>query len=393
MIYDFDILVDRKGTNCEKYDGCNRIFGTEDLLPMWVADMDFETPSFIIEALENRLKHHVLGYSLRPDSYYEAIRGWLNRRWRWQVDKQWIEFTPGTVCAVSFAIQAFTSEGDGVVIQTPVYGPFAWVTEGNNRRIERNQLKYQPDGRAVIDFEDLEEKLSRSKLFILCNPHNPTGRVYTQEELTRIAELCKKYDVIVVADEIHCDLVQKPYRHIHFASLSEDAAQRSVTIISPAKSFNVPGLSSSVVIIPSETQRARFSQIAEAVHVGQGNIFGTIAIEQAFTHGDQWIDQLNEYIGGNIDFVLKFLAEKMPSVKCYRPEAMYLMWLDFSAWGMTHNELCDFMLKEARIGTTEGRFFGIEGEGCMRINVAAPRVTIEKAMNQLYEASLKLGNL
>jgi cystathionine beta-lyase len=166
-----------------------------------------------------------------------------------------------------------------------------------------------------------------------------------------------------------------------------------VTIISPAKSFNVPGLSSSVVIIPSETQRARFSQIAEAVHVGQGNIFGTIAIEQAFTHGDQWIDQLNEYIGGNIDFVLKFLAEKIPSVKCYRPEAMYLMWLDFSAWGMTHNELCDFMLKEARIGTTEGRFFGIEGEGCMRINVAAPRVTIEKAMNQLYEASLKLKNL
>ncbi len=393
MTYDFERLVERRGTNCEKYDGCFRIFGTEELLPMWVADMDFETPSFIIEAMEDRLKHHVLGYSLRPDSYYNAVQGWLARRWQWQVDKQWIEFTPGTVCAVSLAIQAFTSEGDGVVIQTPVYGPFSWVIEGNGRRVERNRMKYLPDGRAEIDFDDLEVRLSRSKMFILCNPHNPTGRVYTQEELARIAELCKKYDVIVVADEIHCDLVQKPYRHIHFASLDEDASHRSVTIISPAKSFNVAGLSSSVVIVPDAAMRERFHQAEEAIHVGQGNIFGTIAIEQAFTHGDEWVDQLNDYIGGNIDFILKFLAEKIPSVKCYRPEAMYLIWLDFTEWGMTHKELCDFMLNAARIGMTEGRFFGVEGEGYMRMNVAAPRSVIEQAMNQLYEASLQLKNL
>lgn len=387
MIYDFDCVIERCGTNCEKYDSLSRIFGTDDLLPLWVADMDFETPKFIIDALSERLNHKVLGYSYRPDSFFSAIQGWLKRRWDWDIDTSWVEFTPGTVCAVALAIRAFTSVGDGVVIQTPVYGPFSWVINGNNRHVECNSLKYESNGRAVIDFEDLEEKLSRSKMFILCNPHNPTGRVYTRDELVRIAELCRKYNIIVIADEIHCDLIQKPYRHIHFASLDEDAAQRSITVSSAAKSFNIAGLSTTAVIIPNQKLREAFNQESEAIHIGQGNIFGTIAMEVAYTHGDEWVDNLNDYIGGNINFVMDFLAKKLPEVKCYAPEAMYLMWLDFRSWGLDHDQLCKFMVDKAHLGMSQGRFFGVEGEQFMRINVAAPRVIIEQAMNQLYEAA------
>lgn len=390
MNYDFDRVVERCGTNCEKYDSLKRIFGTEDLVPLWVADMDFETPEFIIDALKRRLDHHILGYSYRPDGFYNAIKGWLKRRWNWDVETSWIQFTPGTVCAVSLAIRAFSSEGDGVVIQTPVYGPFSWVIEGNRRRVECNPLKYESNGRAVIDFEDLEEKLSRSKIFILCNPHNPTGRVYTRNELERIAMLCLKYNIIVIADEIHCDLIQEPYRHIHFASLGDDAARRSITVSSPAKSFNIAGLSTTAVIIPDQKLRQEFHCEEESIHIDQGNIFGTIAMEMAYTYGDQWVDSLNDYIKGNIDYVVGFLADKMPDVKCYPPEAMYLMWLDFREWGLEHKELCKFMVEKARLGMSEGRFFGAEGEGFMRINVAAPRVIIERAMTQLYEASLLL---
>lgn len=388
MKYNFDAVINRCGTSCEKYDRREEIFGTTDVIPLWVADMDFETPPFIMDAVRERANHNFMGYSFRGDSYHKAITSWLERRSGWRVDPSEIIFTPGSIVAMSFAINAFTKLGDKIVIQPPVYGPFNWITECNGRCLERNELKIdEVTGRAEIDFEDLDKKLSVSKMLLFCSPHNPTGRVFTKQELEKIAALCIKHDVIIVSDEVHCDVVYKPHQHIHISSLSEEVAARCVTMISGAKSFNIAGLSTTAVIIPNKELRDKFSCSAHRVHVEQGNMFGTVALEAAFTHGDEWLDELMEYLDGTIDYILRFIAEKMPEVKCYRPESTYMMWLDFRAWGMPHSELCDFMVNKAKIGFTEGEFFGKEGSGYMRMNIASPRSIIEKAMEQLYAAS------
>ncbi|HIS34327.1 MAG TPA: PatB family C-S lyase [Candidatus Avirikenella pullistercoris] len=385
MKYNFDEIIDRNGTVCEKYDHTEAIFGTRDILPLWIADTDFRTPSFIINALKERLEHPIFGYSFRCNYYYEAVRSWLFRRNGWNVSLDWLDFTPGVVCGLSYGIKSFTEEGDKIVIQPPVYPPFARTIKANKRVVVNNPLKII-DGRYEIDFEDLDQKLEGAKLFILCNPHNPTGRVFTKEELLRIGNLCLKHGVYIVSDEIHSDLILKPNRHIHIASLSEEIANITLTYVAPSKTFNIAGFSTAVAIIPNPELHEMYRNCANQIHVDQGNIFGAVALRAAYNNGDEWLDCCMEYIRTNIEYVLDFLRTNTPKIKCIPPEATFLLWLDFSELGMTHADLQQFLIQKAKLGLNSGTDFGEEGECHMRINVGSPRSVIEQAMHQLKTA-------
>lgn len=390
MRYNFDEIIDRRGTFCEKFDRNKEIFGREDVIPMWIADMEFATPRPVLEAIQRRAEHPVFGYSYRCDSYFNSIINWVERRAGWKVERKWIDFSPGIVSGIVFAIRAFTKEGDKIVIQPPVYHPFARQIKLNNRVVVNNPLALRND-RFEIDFEDLDLKLKGAKMFLMSNPHNPSGRVYTREELMRIGELCVKHDVLIVSDEIHSDLIYKPFKHTHIASISDAFAQRTITYIAPSKTFNIAGFSTSVVITPNDSIRRQLQHEFDKLHADQGNIFGTVALEAAYNHGDEWLDQLNEYIAGNIDYVLGFLRDKMPSVKCIRPEGTYLMWLDFGEWPMSHEEIYEFLIQEAALGLNEGSMFGEQGRGWMRMNVGTQRAIVVQAMKQLYDAYLRKG--
>ena len=391
MKYDFDRLVSREGTKCEKFDRREEIFGRKDVIPMWVADMDFVAPVEVQEAIARRAAHPVYGYSYRSDSYFDAIAGWVERHGGWRVRREWMDFTPGVVSGIVFALRAFTGEGDGVVIQPPVYHPFARQIRANGRRVIDNPLRIDGQGRFRIDFDDLDRKLSDAKVFLMSNPHNPSGRVYTQEELTRIGELCIRHDVLILADEIHSDLIYKPYRHIHIASLSEALARRTVSFFAPSKTFNLAGLSTSVVVTPDDSLRRRLRAEFDKLHADQGNIFGAVALEAAYTHGDEWLEQLLDYLSGNVDYVVRFLREHLPSVRCVPPEGTYLLWLDFGRWPMSHEEIYRFLVEEAGIGPNEGAMFGEQGRGWMRLNIASPRQVVERAMRQLLAAAAARG--
>ncbi len=390
MLYDFDRVIDRAGTGCEKVDNCPQVFGCGDLLPLWIADMDFATPDFVLDAIRRRLDHPVLGYTFRGPGFFEAATGWLARRGGWNVRPEWIDYSPGVVAGLAFALQTVTAEGDGVVIQPPVYPPFARVIKLNNRRVVDNPLVWN-GSTYTIDFDDLDRKLATAKAFLMCNPHNPTGRVYTRKELQRIGELCVKHNVYIVSDEIHSDLVQKPYQHIHIASLGGEIAARTITLVAPSKTFNIAGLSTALAITSDDTLRRRFRHTCSKLHLDQGNIFGTVALEAAYRQGDEWLDQMNAYTGGNLDYVVDFLHKNIPSIGCYRPESTYLLWLDFRAWGMSQEELCRFMTGQACLGLNDGEHFGAEGVGFMRLNVASPRSVMEEAMARLLRACKARG--
>ena len=324
MSYNFDTIPNRRGTNCEKYDYLNEIFGRDDLIPLWIADMDFEAMPELREAIIQRANHPVYGSGFRGDEYHNAIIGWIERHAGWRVRREWIEFTPGVVSGFTFAMRALTQVGDGVLIQTPVYHPFARMINANNRRVVCNQLKLL-NSRYEIDFEDMDSKLAECKVFVLCSPHNPVGRVFTPEELLRMGELCRKHNVVIVSDEIHADLVFPNVKHTHIAQLSDDLANRTITLIAPSKTFNVAGLSTSVVIIPNDTLRRRFFVEFNKIHIDQGNIFGTVALTTAYTYGDKWLKECMEYVKGNYEFVKEFLAKHIPSVKVCEMEATYLL--------------------------------------------------------------------
>ncbi len=385
MTYDFDRIAEREGTNCEKYDHRAEVFGRGDVIPLWVADMDFEAPPFVVEAMRRRLEHPVFGYTFRGDTFHDAVTAWIARRNGWTVEREWIDFTPGVVAGFTFAIRALTDQGDGVVIQPPVYPPFAQVVKANGRKVVDNPLKLN-GGRYEIDFDDLDRKLAGARVLLFCNPHNPTGRVFSREELIRVGELCERHGVAVISDEIHSDLIQKPYRHTHLASLSPWLAEHTVTFVAPSKTFNLAGLSTSVAITPGDALRRRLRAELDRLHVAQGNVFGTVALEAAYTYGDEWLDQLNAYIGGNKDYVADFLACNLPSVGTFPLEGTYLMWLDFRQWGMTQKELSDFLVNEAYLGLNDGAYFGSEGQGFMRLNLGTSRRVIAAAMKQLKEA-------
>ncbi|WP_298063369.1 PatB family C-S lyase [uncultured Rikenella sp.] len=390
--YDFDTYIDRIGTDCEKYEDLLPVFGTDQVIPLWLADMDFATPDFVVEAMERRMKHPIFGYTFRPQCYFDAIRGWVMRHSGWDIETSWIAFSPGVVAGVTFGMLSCTKEGDGVVIQPPVYHPFGNTIRANRRTVLNNPLVQDPQtGEYRIDFEDLDKKLAQAKAFILCNPHNPTGRVFTREELLRMGELCRKHDVTIISDEIHCDFIFRPHEHLHIASLSDDLANRTVTLIAPSKSFNVAGFSTAVAIVPNAERRAAYQAEVDKIHIENGNIFGSVALKTAYEQGDEWMVQVVDYLQGNIDFVYDFMTANIPSVGCYKPEATFLMWLDFRGWGMSQAELNHFLVYEAGLGLGDGSIYGVEGTGFQRLNVGTPRSVLQRALNQLLEAVRKRG--
>ncbi|MCW0483230.1 MalY/PatB family protein [Gaoshiqia sediminis] len=382
MKYNFDEQVPREGTNSLKYDARLNFFGKEDVLPLWVADMDFKTPDFIINAIKERLNHEILGYTFRPDSYYEAIIHWMKERHGWTVEKEWISFSPGVVAGLTLAIETFSNPGDEVVVQPPVYFPFFDSVKSTGRQLLENPLTLV-DGRYTFDLDDLERKITpKTKLLLLCNPQNPGGMVWTKGELTALASLCMKHKILIISDEIHSDLIFEGHKHIPLPTLSDEIAQNCVVCMAPSKTFNVAGLTTSFVIIPNKRHFARYERTLRIPHLHMGNIFGTVALEAAYKHGADWVDQLVVYLEENYRFLETWLKENLPQVVPMKPEATYLAWLDFSALVMADDELNSKLL-EAGVGMNRGVQFGTGGAGYMRINLGCTRAMLQQALERM----------
>lgn len=386
MKYNFDERYKRQGTSCVKWDFSETYFQAKDLLPMWVADMDFKTPPFIIDAVKKRAEHEIYGYTVRPDSYYTSIIDWIGKKHQWKIEKDWIIFSPGIVPAVNMAVMAYTQPGDKVIVQPPVYFPFFSAVRDNGRQLIMNELVLK-DGRYYMDFEDLEKQIdNRTKMIIISNPHNPGGSAWTSEELKQLGEICIKHNVLLISDEIHSDLVIPPFKHTVAANISKEIADVTISMMAPSKTFNLAGMASSSVIISNPTLRNTFQVMIDNVHVGMGNLFGMVASEAAYTHGEKWLGQLLEYIKGNLDYLEDYLKKNIPQVKMIRPEATYLVWLDFRELGMNDEELKQFVLEKAKLGLNHGPVFGQGGSGFQRMNVACPRSIVEEAMERLNRA-------
>ncbi len=384
--YNFDEIIPREGTNCIKYDAREWIFKTNDVLPLWVADTDFRTPDFIVEAIKNRAGHEIFGYTFKPESYFNAVIGWMKRRHNWSIEKEWISSSPGVVAGLTVAIETFSKPGDGVIVQPPVYFPFFDCVKGTKRKLIENPLKIVND-RYTFDFDDLKSKIDKkTKLLLLCNPQNPGGTVWNQNELQELAAICIENNIMVISDEIHSDLIFKGNRHIPFATLSEEAAKNSVVCMAPSKTFNVAGLASSLIIIPDKAKMARYERALGVGHLGMGNIFGSVALEAAYAKGDEWLEQLLDYLWENYLFLETFIKEKLPKIKVMKPEATYLIWLDFREYGMNDDELMKFTLEEAKVGLNNGGRFGAGGDGWLRLNIGCPRSVLEEGLERLKSA-------
>ena len=390
MKYNFDEIIDRSGTDAIKLEGLKELWGRTDLIPLWVADMDFATAPFITEAIRKRCENPVLGYTSKPDSYFNAIINWVKMRYDLEVEKEMIQFVPGIVPGIGMAMNALTEKGDKILVQPPVYHPFMWLTERNGRTLVLNALKWE-DGTYRMDMEDFRQQIKGCKLFILCNPHNPGGVVWKEEELREIADICFEENVLVFSDEIHADLTLPPHRHRPFATISEKARMNSVTFMSPSKAFNMPGMTASHALVFNPDIRRRFKKFIEACELDLGHAFAFLSVEAAYSHGTEWLDQCLAYIQGNIDYVDTFLKEHAPKIKAIRPQASYLIWLDCREMGMTQEVLNDFFVDKAHLALNDGAIFGKgQGDGFMRLNVASPRSVIEKAMSQLADAYQEL---
>ncbi len=389
-MWNFDEPVTRDGTNCIKYDLCENAFGSKNVIPMWVADMDFNTPEFVISALNNRMTHEIFGYSYRPPEYFTSITGWLKSRHNWQIEKEWICFTPGIVPALNFCTLAFTEPGDNIIVQPPVYFPFFSAVESHGRTLRYNKL-IETGESWEMNFESLIELIDKkTKLIFLSNPQNPIGRAWSFDELSTLAEICIKNSILIISDEIHCDLVLPGYKHTPFATISETVAENTITCIAPSKTFNLAGLSTSSVIISNPRHRKSFNRIVDNLHVGNGNIFGTIASIAAYSHGHEWLNALLNYIDKNIDYVADYCENMIPEIIPVKPEATYMIWLDCRKFGMTGKELQNFFVKRAGIGMNEGSTFGPGGEGFMRMNVATTHQTLIRAMEKIEKAVAEL---
>jgi cysteine-S-conjugate beta-lyase len=384
--YNFDEIIPRSGTNCLKYDARKWMFNTNDVLPLWVADTDFRTPDFIVDAIKKRAEHEIYGYTFKPDSYFNAVIGWMKRRHNWEIKKEWISFSPGVVAGFTIAIETFSKPGDGVIVQPPVYFPFFDSVKGTKRKLIENPLKIE-NGRFTFDFDDLKSKIDKNtKLLLLCNPQNPGGMVFTRNELEELSAICIEHGVMVISDEIHSDLIFNLHTHIPFTTLSEEAAKNSVVCMAPSKTFNVAGLASSLVIIPDKTKHARYERTLNVGHLGMGNIFGLVAMEAAYNYGDEWLGQLLDYLWENYFFLEKFMKEHLPKVKVMKPEATYLIWLDFREYGLKDEELMQFTVEKAKVGLNNGGRFGTGGDGWMRLNIGCPRSLLKDGLERLREA-------
>ncbi len=387
--FNFDERIERLGSNCFKWDFAPKIFGSSDILPMWVADMDFKSPPEVVDALYERVDHGVFGYGARPDSYYASFIAWAKKRYGFAIEKEHILFSPGIVPALSLCVAAFTAPGDGVIIQPPVYPPFAGVVKDWGRKVIENNLKRGADGGAYeIDFADLEAKAKSggAKMIFLCAPHNPVGRVWKAEELERVLDICVKNNILVVSDEIHADIIYSGNRHICPATVSKKAAENMITLMSPSKTFNITGLSISSAVISDKKLREAFSAQAERLHISQTNVFGITAFEAAYTHGEPWLTALLEYLENNRDRALDFIARELPRLTAIKPESTFLMWINFEKLGMKQDKLNEFIIKKARLGLNDGAAFGEAGNGFMRLNFACPRAVLDEGLSRLKNA-------
>ena len=385
--YNFDEIINRRGTGAIKTDALQERYGRSDLTALWVADMDFATPPFIIDALNERMKHPVFGYTAVPDDYVPCIADWIESHHGWKVNHEWIQYIPGIVKGIGMVLNVFTQPGDGIIIQPPVYHPFRIVPEGNHRRIVYNPLIENPDGSYSMDFDNLAKVADDTcKVLILSNPHNPAGIVWDADTLRRLAHFCSQHGILVISDEIHCDMALFGHRHTPFAMVSPEAEQCSITFGAPSKTFNIAGIVSSYSIVPNNELRQRFYSWLEVNELNEPTIFSPIATVAAFRHGEEWRRQMLSYIEGNVLAVEQFCARHMPQIKPLRPQASFLVWLDCRALNLTHDRLIDLFVNRAHLALNDGAMFGKEGEGFMRLNVGMPRNLLLAALENLRQA-------
>jgi cystathionine beta-lyase len=385
--YNFDEIIDRSGFLDFKHCAMMKTWGRDDLLPLWVADMDFATPDFIIEALHKRLDNRILGYTSMPENYWSIVGRWIESHHGWQVENEWMSYVPGIVKGIGLVVNYFTKPGDKVIIQPPVYHPFRLVPQGNGRKIVYNTLLMHEDGHYTMDFEGLEKVIDNEcRLLILCNPHNPGGICWDRNTLQRLAEICFKHNIIVISDEIHCDMALFGHKHIPFASVSDEAAAISISFGAPSKTFNIAGVVSSYVIIPNVDLRKGFFGWLDANEFNDATMFAVIATMQAFTKGEEWRKQMLSYIESNVVFVENYCKQNISKIKPLRPEASFLIWLNCRDLGLNHEQLNNLFVEKAHLALNDGEMFGIGGDGFMRLNIGTPRSILQKALKQLAEA-------
>ena len=382
--YDFDKVIDRRGTGAVKADALGKVYGKDDLIPLWVADMDFETPDFIVQALKERLEHPIFGYTVVPEDYWQTVKEWIAERHGWETRCEWMTFIPGIVKGIGMAINALLEKDEKVIIQPPVYHPFRLTPQKNGREVVFNPLREKTDGGYEMDFENLEAICDeKCRMLILSNPHNPAGIVWPRETLERLAEFCHSRGIIVISDEIHCDMALFGNKHIPFASVSEKATACSITFGAPSKTFNIAGIVSSYAIVPNPELRKRFFNWLEASEMNAPHLFAPIATMAAFKYGEPWRQQMLRYVENNIEFIEDFCSKNIPQIKPLRPQASFLVWLDCRGLGLSHDELIDLFVNKAGLALNDGDMFSPGGNGFMRLNVGTSRAVLEKAMNQL----------
>lgn len=385
-VYNFDEIIDRNGTNCLKVDALQERYGSSDLIPLWVADMDFKAPPAVIDAIIKRAQHGIFGYTRPSQEYHDSIRNWLDKHHDWQIKQEWTSFIPGIVKGIGFVVSCFTDRNDKIIIQPPVYHPFRIIPTLQHREVIDNELILK-ENRYYMDLEGLKNKIALgAKILILCNPHNPGGRVWTKQELIDLAEICYDNNVLVISDEIHADLAHKGHKHIPFATVSDKAAMNSITFMAPSKTFNIAGIVSSFSVIPNQKIRDKFHAYLESFELEEGYIFAYTATQAAYQHGEEWLVQAKEYIWGNIQFVDNYLKENIPQIKAMIPDASYLIWLDCRDLNLSQPQLEDLFVNKAKLALNTGTMFGKGGEGFMRLNVGSPRSILAKALAQLKDA-------
>ena len=389
--YDFDQIIDRKGSGDIKHDALLPRWGRDDLLPLWVADMDFATPPFIVDALRKRLEHPIFGYTATPNELWQSIIDWQQRQHQWQVQREWLTYIPGIVKGIGFVINVFTHPSEKVIIQPPVYHPFRLTPLANGREVVFNPLKRNAEGYYEMDFDNLDAVCDEQcKVFVLCNPHNPAGQTWAKETLQRLADFCYEHNILVISDEIHADMALFGNRHTPFATVSQRAADISITFGAPSKTFNMAGIVSSFAIVPNAELRTKFFRWLAANELNEPTIFAPIATIAAFTQGDEWRKQMLKYIEGNVLFVEAYCKKHIPGVKPLRPQASFLVWLDCRELGLAHDDLLDLFVDKARLALNDGEMFGTGGAGFMRLNVGTPRAVLEQAMQRLSAAVAQL---
>ena len=385
--YDFDSIIERRGTGALKTDALQQRYGNAGLLPLWVADMDFATPPFIVDALKKRMEHPIVGYTVEPDDFWPCVQDWILEHHGWKVEREWLTYIPGIVKGIGMAINAFLAPDEKVIIQPPVYHPFRLVPQGNGREVVYNPLRENPDGSYSMDFKNLEQVCDdKCRMLILSNPHNPAGILWDKDTLARLARFCHSRGIIVISDEIHCDMALWGGRHIPFASSCEQAAQCSITFGSPSKTFNIAGIVSSYAIVPEQELRKKFYGYLSANEYNDPPIFSPIATIAAFRNGEQWRKEMLEYVEGNILALEQYCRQYIPEIKPLRPQASFLVWLDCRALGLAHEQLVSLFVDKAGLALNDGEMFGQGGQGFMRMNAGCPRATLMQALEKLRSA-------